>query len=142
MVTVHTELDKEVQKYFVSGGFAFVHPDSSADICAVEAVKVRCCLLRCVLRCVCAACACQRVCAYCLSPRAHTYRRCTARQVTDLDVDAVRAGLAEYTNKLAGLQGKGDDYELAAAQVRACLVVCVWGGAALSCGRAVQCSEV
>jgi hypothetical protein len=29
-----------VEKYFVSGGFAFIHPDSSADICAVEAVKV------------------------------------------------------------------------------------------------------
>ena len=55
MVTVHTELDKEVQKYFVSGGFAFVHPDSSADICAVEAVKVRavCCVLCCMCVCVC-----------------------------------------------------------------------------------------
>jgi len=40
VVTVHKELDKDVQKYFVSGGFAFVHPDSSADICAVEAVRV------------------------------------------------------------------------------------------------------
>ncbi len=49
---MHKELDKVVEKYFVSGGFAFVHPDSSADICAVEAVKV-----------------------------------------TDLDADAVRAGL-------------------------------------------------
>ncbi len=51
-MTVHKELDKDVTKYFVSGGFAFVHPDSTADICAVEAVKV-----------------------------------------TDLDADAVRAGL-------------------------------------------------
>lgn len=76
VVTVHKELDKDVTKYFVSGGFAFVHPDSSADICAVEAVKV-----------------------------------------TDLDVDAVRAGLAEYTSKLAAMQGKGDDYEVAAAQI-------------------------
>jgi F0F1-type ATP synthase epsilon subunit len=40
VVTVHKELDKSVEKYFVSGGFAFVHPDSTADICAVEAVKV------------------------------------------------------------------------------------------------------
>lgn len=40
MVTVHKDLDKDVTKYFVSGGFAFVHPDSTADICAVEAVKV------------------------------------------------------------------------------------------------------
>jgi F-type H+-transporting ATPase subunit delta len=77
VVTVHKELDKDVQKYFVSGGFAFVHPDSSADICAVEAVSLG-----------------------------------------DLDADAVRAGLAEYTAKLAALQGKGDDYEVAVAQVR------------------------
>ncbi|KAL4449405.1 hypothetical protein ABPG77_007049 [Micractinium sp. CCAP 211/92] len=76
VVTVHKELDKDVTKYFVSGGFAFVHPDSTADICAVEAVKV-----------------------------------------TDLDADAVRAGLQEYTNKLAAVQGKGDDYEVAAAQI-------------------------
>ena len=34
------ELDKEVEKYFVSSGFAFVHSDSSADVCAVEAVKL------------------------------------------------------------------------------------------------------
>ena len=30
----------QVQKYFVSGGFAFVHPDSTADVCAVEAVAL------------------------------------------------------------------------------------------------------
>lgn len=75
VVTVHKELDKDVKKYFVSGGFAFIHPDSSADICAVEAVDV-----------------------------------------ADLDADAVRAGLADYTAKLASAQGK-DDYEAAAAQV-------------------------
>lgn len=40
VITVHKELDKEVEKYFVSSGFAFVHPDSSTDICAVEAVPV------------------------------------------------------------------------------------------------------
>lgn len=34
------ELDKDIEKYFVSSGFAFVHPDSSADVCAVEAVKL------------------------------------------------------------------------------------------------------
>jgi F-type H+-transporting ATPase subunit delta len=59
-----------------SGGFAFVHADSTADICATEAVKLG-----------------------------------------DLDSDAVRAGLAEYTAKLATVQSKGDDYEIAAAQV-------------------------
>jgi F-type H+-transporting ATPase subunit delta len=76
VVTVHKELDKEVQKYFVSGGFAFVHADSTADVCAVEAVPL-----------------------------------------TDLDGDAVRAGLTEYTAKLGAVQAKGDDYEIAAAQV-------------------------
>lgn len=30
----------EVSKYFVSGGFAFVHPNSVTDICAVEAAKL------------------------------------------------------------------------------------------------------
>ena len=76
VVTIHKELDKDIQKFFVSGGFAFIHADSTADVCAVEAVPL-----------------------------------------TDLDGDAVRAGLAEYTAKLASVQAKGDDYEIAAAQV-------------------------
>lgn len=76
LVTVHKELDKQVEKYFVSGGFAFVHEDSTADVCAVEAVPV-----------------------------------------DDLDPEAVRAGLQEYTTKLATVQAKGDDYEIAAAQI-------------------------
>ena len=75
-VTVHKELDKEVEKYFVSGGFAFVHEDSTADVCAVEAVPL-----------------------------------------DDLDPEAIKAGLAEYTAKLASVQAKGDDYEIAAAQI-------------------------
>jgi len=76
VITVHKELDKQVEKYFVAAGFAFIHADSSTDVCAVEAVKVE-----------------------------------------DLDPEAVRAGLTEYTAKLASLQGKADDYEIAAAQV-------------------------
>jgi F-type H+-transporting ATPase subunit delta len=40
VVTVHKTLDKDIDKYFVSSGFAFVHADSSTDVCAVEAVKV------------------------------------------------------------------------------------------------------
>ncbi|CAD7702047.1 unnamed protein product [Ostreobium quekettii] len=76
IVAVHKEMDKDVKKYFVSSGFAFVHADSTADVCAVEAV-----------------------------------------QVEDLDPEAVKAGLAEYTAKLGALQGKGDDYEIAAAQI-------------------------
>jgi F-type H+-transporting ATPase subunit delta len=76
LVTVHKELDKQVEKYFVSGGFAFVHEDSTADVCAVEAVPI-----------------------------------------DDLDPEAVRAGLQEYTTKLATVQAKGDDYEIAAAQI-------------------------
>lgn len=76
VVAVHKEMDKDIEKYFVSSGFAFVHADSTTDVCAVEAVKV-----------------------------------------DDLDPEAVRAGLAEYTAKLGALQGKGDDYEIAAAQI-------------------------
>ena len=40
VLTIHTELDKAVEKYFVSAGFAFVHADSTTDVCAVEAVRV------------------------------------------------------------------------------------------------------
>ena len=76
VVSVHTELDKEIKKYFVSGGFAFVHADSTTDVCAVEAVELE-----------------------------------------NLDKEAVKAGLAEYTAKLGSIQAKGDDYEIAAAQI-------------------------
>jgi F-type H+-transporting ATPase subunit delta len=76
LVTIHKEMDKTVEKYFVSGGFAFVHDDSTADVCAVEAVPLE-----------------------------------------DLDPEAIKAGLADYTSKLASVQAKGDDYEIAAAQV-------------------------
>lgn len=76
VMAVHTELDKDVKKFFVSAGFAFVHADSSAEVCAVEAVPLE-----------------------------------------DIDPDAVRAGLADATAKLAAVQGKGDDLEAAAAQV-------------------------
>lgn len=76
VVTIHSEMDKQVEKYFVAAGFAFIHPDSTTDLCAVEAVKLE-----------------------------------------ELDPEAVRAGLTEYTAKLASLQGKSDDYEIAAAQV-------------------------
>lgn len=40
VVSIHTEQDKDVKKYFVSGGFAMVHADSTADICAVEAIPI------------------------------------------------------------------------------------------------------
>lgn len=40
VVAVHTEVDKDIQKFFVSGGFAFAHADSSVEIAAVEAVPV------------------------------------------------------------------------------------------------------
>ena len=40
VVTVHNQLDKDISRYFVSSGFAFVHGNSSTDICAVEACKV------------------------------------------------------------------------------------------------------
>lgn len=76
VVSIHKELDKDIKKYFVSGGFAFIHKNSCADICCIEAVEV-----------------------------------------DQLDPEAVRAGLAEYTSKLGTIQGKGDDYEIAAAQI-------------------------
>ena len=40
VVTIHKELDKQVEKLFVSSGFAFVHPNSTADVVAIEAVKI------------------------------------------------------------------------------------------------------
>jgi F-type H+-transporting ATPase subunit delta len=76
VVTIHSELDKDIEKYFVSAGFAFINADSTTDVCAVEAVKLE-----------------------------------------DLDPEAVRAGLSEYQAKLGSLQGKADDYEIAAAQI-------------------------
>jgi len=78
VITIHNEMDKDIEKYFVSSGYAFVHADSTTDIVAVEAFKL-----------------------------------------DEFDTDAVRAGLQEYTAKLASLQGggKGDDYEIAAAQI-------------------------
>ncbi|KAK9812209.1 hypothetical protein WJX73_004171 [Symbiochloris irregularis] len=38
-------------------------------------------------------------------------------KLDELDPEAVRAGLQEYTGKLGSLQGKSDDYEIAAAQI-------------------------
>jgi F-type H+-transporting ATPase subunit delta len=38
LVELHNGAD--VQKFFVSGGFAFVHPNSVTDICAVEAAPL------------------------------------------------------------------------------------------------------
>lgn len=139
----------QVEKYFVSGGFAFVHPDSSADVCAVEAVKVadldvdavraglqvRAALLRC--------------CACLLRQHSALVAGCLPRLALGSARDAATAGAAffrmplkihlrnkprnppppstsapspaqEYTNKLAAVQGKGDEYETAAAQVRDC----------------------
>ena len=37
---VTVQVDNNVERYFVSSGFAFVHPDSSTEVCALEAVKV------------------------------------------------------------------------------------------------------
>lgn len=76
VVSIHKEMDKDIKKYFISGGFAFIHADSTADVCVIEAAELE-----------------------------------------QLDKDAVKAGLAEYTAKLGSLQGKGDDYEIAAAQI-------------------------
>lgn len=40
VVTVFESAGAEPQKWFVSGGFAFVHADSTCDIAAVEAVPL------------------------------------------------------------------------------------------------------
>lgn len=72
VVSVHVN-DKDVKKYFVSSGFAFVHADSTADICAIEAVPVE-----------------------------------------QLDPEAVKKGLADFTAKFAGAK---DDFEKAQAQI-------------------------
>ncbi len=37
---VTVQVDNNVERYFVSSGFAFVHPDSSTEVCALEAVKL------------------------------------------------------------------------------------------------------
>lgn len=40
VVSIHTVLDKEIVKYFVSGGFAVAHADSSVEVTVVEACKL------------------------------------------------------------------------------------------------------
>lgn len=158
VVTVHKELDKQVEKYFVAGGFAFVHADSSADICAVEAVKisdldadaVRAGLqvgarprrergwdgagpglwferhpgrgerrrsgaqggLRGAERCGMRAGG-QWGAHVAVPPQA------VADRAPPRSRPHPRPLCQDYTGKLAALQGKGDDYEIAAAQVRA-----------------------
>ena len=36
----HAQDDAEPEKYFISGGFAFTHKNSTTDVCAVEAFKL------------------------------------------------------------------------------------------------------
>ena len=93
VISVHKELDKDVEKYFVSSGFAFVHNDSTADVCAVEAVKLDD-----------------------LDPEVRVIGTISHPQHA-IHNQAVRAGLQEYTAKLASIQSSGDDYEIAAAQI-------------------------
>lgn len=38
--TVELHDGADIQKYFVSGGFAFVHPNSTTDICVLEAATL------------------------------------------------------------------------------------------------------
>jgi F-type H+-transporting ATPase subunit delta len=40
VVAVHNTLDKDVERYFVSGGFAVAHADSSVEVTVVEAANV------------------------------------------------------------------------------------------------------
>lgn len=215
MVTVHKELDKEVSKYFVSGGFAFVHPDSTADICAVEAVKVsdldvdavraglqvgagwqgfqaragcRCCAMRASRACVglqvgvgwqgagwmrgpvggwagggalngvvggahrmaehCGLCVevawlCMWGDVHCGTPPAQPPLHAplpTPRLPTASCPYPLPPPLQEYTNKLAALQGKADDYEVAAAQVRVCARASWCHGSSCQC-RSYPCGS-
>merc|ERR1712151_1241730 len=36
----HDKDEKEPEKFFVAGGFAFMHPNSTCDITAIEACKI------------------------------------------------------------------------------------------------------
>jgi F0F1-type ATP synthase epsilon subunit len=40
IVAVHNSLDKDVEKFFVSGGFAVAHADSTVEVTVVEAANV------------------------------------------------------------------------------------------------------
>jgi F-type H+-transporting ATPase subunit delta len=40
VIAIHKEVDKDVQKYFVSGGFAVAHADSTVEVEVVEAAMV------------------------------------------------------------------------------------------------------
>lgn len=40
VMSVHNNNDADVTKYFVSSGFAFVHANSTADVCAVECIPL------------------------------------------------------------------------------------------------------
>lgn len=40
VMSVHKNNDQDIQKFFVSSGFAFIHANSTAEVCAVEAVPL------------------------------------------------------------------------------------------------------
>lgn len=40
VISVHLEREKNVEKYFTAGGFAFTHADSTTDIACVELAKL------------------------------------------------------------------------------------------------------
>lgn len=64
VVAIHNEMDKDVERYFVSGGFAAAHADSTMEVTVVEAAKLE-----------------------------------------DLDKQAIKSGLAEYTARCASANG-------------------------------------
>jgi F-type H+-transporting ATPase subunit delta len=72
IIEVHHTMNEKVDKYFVSGGFAFSHENSTTDITAADLYSLE-----------------------------------------DLDVDAVRDGLASATTKLASLTPETEDHAMA-----------------------------
>ena len=140
VVTIHTELDKDVEKYFVSSGFAFVHADSTADVVAVEAVKldeldqdaVRAGLqvmhptagraLSCTKRSGYFATVKNGIGFYfamCIEGQPHKTGTRSSQCIDTLSYcnESFLVRLQEYNAKLASVQAKGDDYEIAAAQI-------------------------
>jgi F-type H+-transporting ATPase subunit delta len=112
--TIHNELDTDVEKYFVSAGFAFVHADSTADVCAVEAVKVED-LDPEAVRAGLAVSLPHSSSSLCAPSLGCGCSRLSLRLTSPLLVPP--SSIQEYTGKLVASQSKGDDYETAAAQI-------------------------
>ena len=116
VLQVHKTRDTDVVNYFVSGGFAFVHPNGQADVIAQGASpSTSSGALRALNRRDLATDAVPHNCHLAAPPPTHTYSSHTeCVLLEDLDPEMVKQGLAEYTSKASSA---ADDYERAAAQV-------------------------